>query len=58
MYQILSVSKPVPSHLFVLHSPLILLVEHYGLEFLDFTHSPPLKITEHNGEQHMKDYSG
>jgi len=51
-------SKPVPLHLSVFHSLLVLLVEHHGLEFLNATHSPPLEITKHSEEQHIKDYSG
>ena len=51
-------SKPVPLHLSVFHSLLVLLVEHHGLEFLNTTHSPPLEITKHSEEQHIKDYSG
>jgi len=52
------VSKPVPLYLFTFYSLLVLLVEHHGLEFLDAIHSPPLEITEYNGEQHIKDCSG
>ena len=58
MYQRPPVSEPVLLHLFVFHSPLVLLVEHHRFEFLDAIHSFPLKIVEHNGEQHMKDCSG
>ena len=58
MYQKLPMSKPVPLYLSVFHSLLVLLVEHHGLEFLNAIHSPPLEITKHSKEQHMKDYSG
>ena len=51
-------SKSVPLHLSVFYSFLVLSVEHHRLEFLDTIHSPPLEITEHNGEQYMKDCSG
>jgi len=57
IYQKPPVSEPVPLHLFVLYSPLVLLVELHGLGFLDATHSSSLETTEHNEEQHMKDYS-
>jgi len=57
IYQKLPVSEPIPLHLFVLHSPLVLLVELHRLGFLDATHSSPLEITKHNEEQHIKDYS-
>jgi len=51
------VSESIPFHFFVFHSSLVLLVEHYRLEFLDATYSPFLETTEHNEEQHMKDCS-
>ena len=50
-------SKPISLYLSVFHSPLVFSVEHYKLEFLGIFYSPPLEITEHNEEQHIKDYS-
>ena len=58
MYQRPPVSEPIPLYLSVFHSPLILLVEHYRLEFLDATYSLPLETIEYNGEQHIKNCSG
>ena len=58
MYQRPPVSEPIPFYLSVFHSSLILLVEHYRLEFLDATYSLPLETIEHNGEQHIKNCSG
>jgi len=58
MYQRPPVSEPILLYLSVFYSPLVLSVEHHKLEFLDATHSPSLEITEHNGEQYMKDCSG
>ena len=51
-------SKPVPFYLFVFYCPLVLLVEHHKLKFLDATHSSSLRTIEYNGKQHMKDCSG
>ena len=58
IYQKPPVSEPIPLHLSVFHSPLVLSAEYYGLEFLDATYSLSLEITEHNKEQQKKDYSG
>ena len=51
-------NKHISLYLFTFYFSLAFLVEYHRLELLNASHFHSYKITEHNREQHIKNYFG